>query len=424
MSARYPSGRAPRWRFAARLVWGALWRRRSRLVIALAAIAIGSSVAAGLWLVASDVDRQVSRELKAYGPNLILVPAGQEVAEGLRSTRIGSARSREWIPASSLRVLEESPPGAVRVLDWVPVLYGAARSGPERTSVLVAGTDLQGLRGLYDGWRRQSAAAHGGAGARAAAGSPAEAEVASPIEADVGVGLARQLGLAPGDTLHLEPTNRATGGIALTARVAFVHEAGGPEDDAVYLDLRRAQQLLGAPDGVSLALVRASGLPEQIHDALAAGWLAGEGVEARPLRRMAVSERQLLDRLGVVFTIITALALLAAMLSAGSTLADLVLERRQEVALLKALGAGRLQVLGLFMGEAVALGVAGGLLGFAIGAVAAQVIGGSIFRSAIRLDAAILPPVVLLATVATLVASWLPVRRALSVQPAAVLRGE
>ena len=430
MTPERPSGATPRWRFAARLVWGALWRRRSRLVIALAAIAIGSSVAAGLWLVARDVDRQVSRELKAYGPNLILVPAGREVAEGLGSTRIGSVRSREWIPSSSLRVLDDAAlatgdpatgtnADAVRVLDWVPVLYGASRSGPERTPVLVAGTDLDRLRELYDGWRRQRAPA---VGTDAELGVPAD--TFAVVEADVGVGVAHQLGLAPGDTLRLEPANATTAGVAVTARVAAVHEAGGPEDDAVYLDLRTAQRLLGAPDAVSLALVRVSGLPEQIHGALAAGWLAGEDVEARPLRRMAVSERQLLDRLAVVFTIITAMALLAAMLSAGSTLADLVMERRQEVALLKAGGAGRFQVLGLFLGEAVALGVAGGLLGFAIGAVAAQVIGGSIFRSAIRLDAAILPPVVLLATVATLVASWWPVQRALSVQPATVLRGE
>lgn len=403
----------PRWRFAAKLVWGALWRRRSRLVIAFGAVAIGSSVAAGLWLVARDVDRQVSRELKAYGPNLLVVPAGNEVAEGLRTTRIGSTRSSEWIAASSLRVLDEASHGRaateseVRVLDWVPVLYGAARTGPDRTPVLVAGTDLPRLRALYDGWRRLPSPTPG-----------------AHLPADVGVGIAKRFGLIPGDTLRLEAAGTATRGATVTVDVANVHETGGPEDDAVYLDLGIVQNLLDAPDAVSMALVRASGLPEEIHDAIAAGWLAGPNLEVLPLRRMAVSERSLLDRLAVVFTIVTALALLAAMLSAGSTLADLVLERRREVALLKALGAGRFQVLGLFLGEAAALGVAGGLLGFVIGSVAAQVIGGSIFGSAIRLDVAILPPVVLLATLATLVASWLPVQRALAVQPATVLRGE
>ncbi len=405
-------------RFFARLVWGALWRRRARLVIALAALAVGSSVAAGLWLVARDVDRQVARELKAFGPNVLVVPAGHEVAGGLRETHIGSAGTRGALRLAEVERLRAAPDwsgeaadGPVRVLDAIPVLYGAARAraGGARVTVLVAGTDLSLLARVYDGWRRDDLGVRPDASARLP-------------EAQLGIAVARQLGLAPGDTIRLEPLRIE--GRAVTVRIHVVHETGGPEDDTLYLPLETAQELLAAPGETSLVLVRASGLPKDIHAALAAGWLAGARTELRPIRRMSVSEQSLLDRLGVVFGIITALALLAATLSTGSTLADLVLERRREVALLKALGAGRWQVLSLFLGEALALGVAGGLLGFFLGAVAAQVIGGSIFHSAIRLDASVLPPVVLLATLATLVASWLPVRRALQVQPAVILRGE
>lgn len=406
---------AARRRFLVRLLWGALWRRRSRLVIALGAVAVGASVAAGLWLVTRDVERQVSRELKAYGPNVLVVPAGDAVRAGLSEIPIASMASRPTIPASAVTRLRAArpwsgarPDGTVRILDAVPVLYGAARAGRwERTAVLVAGTDLEALEELYDGWRRERAARE---------------TLRSGTEAHAGATLASRLGLVPGDTLLLEP--QLAGGRSLVVRVAVVHAAGGAEDEALYLPLAAAQRVLGAGDEVSLVLVRAAGIPESIHAALAAGWLAGESWETRPIRRMAVSERSLLDRLGWVFGVVTALALLAAALSAGSTLADLVLERRQEVALLKALGAGRWHVLALFLGEALGLGVAGGVLGFGVGALAAQVIGGGIFGSAIRLDWSVLPLVVLLATLATVVASWLPVRRALAVEAASVLRGE
>ena len=90
-------------RFLARLAWGALWRRRSRLVIALAAVAVGSSVAAGLGLVARDVDRQVARELKAFGPNVLVVPAGHRVASGLQETRLGEARATPRLDDSAWR---------------------------------------------------------------------------------------------------------------------------------------------------------------------------------------------------------------------------------------------------------------------------------------------------------------------------------
>lgn len=412
-----PRDAATRRRFFVRLLWGALWRRKSRLVVALAAVAVGSSVAAGLGFVARDVDRQVSRELKAFGPNLIVVPSGDAVSAALSEIPIATATTRETLPAAVVRRIREAPPWrgvgdggeAVRVLDAVPLLYGAARAEADRQRVtaLVAGTDLESLERLYDGWRRE----------RAPAGAHDDA-----VLAHVGASLATQLGLAPGDLLRLGPL--AAGGQALEVRVAVVHTAGGAEDDGLYLPLAAARSLLGAGEEVSLVLVRAAGFPEAIHAAIAAGWLGGSGAEARPVRRMAVSERSLLDRLGLVFAIVTGLALLAAALSAGSTLADLVLERRREVALLKSLGAGRWQVLALFVGEALALGVVGGVTGFAVGAVAAQVIGGSIFGSAIRLDWGLFLPVVLLATLATAVASWLPVRRALAVEPAAILRGE
>jgi putative ABC transport system permease protein len=108
-----------------------------------------------------------------------------------------------------------------------------------------------------------------------------------------------------------------------------------------------------------------------------------------------------------------------------STLTDLVLERRREIALLKSLGARRGDVVLLFLTEAGLLGLAGGLAGFAIGAVAAQVVGASVFRTAIRIDfARVLPESLLLAILVTLVSSLPPVRYALALDPAPVLRGE
>jgi putative ABC transport system permease protein len=107
-----------------------------------------------------------------------------------------------------------------------------------------------------------------------------------------------------------------------------------------------------------------------------------------------------------------------------STLTDLVFERRREVALLKSLGASRREVVTLFLTEAALLGVAGGLAGFAVGAVAAQVVGQTVFRSAIRVDPGVLPAMVGLALTVTLVASLLPVQYALAIEPARSLRGE
>jgi putative ABC transport system permease protein len=107
-----------------------------------------------------------------------------------------------------------------------------------------------------------------------------------------------------------------------------------------------------------------------------------------------------------------------------STLTDLVLERTREIALLRALGAGRGDLVRLFAVEAITLGAAGGLVGLAIGIVAAQAIGLGVFGTAIRI-APLVPPAILALGVATaLLASVLPLRHALAIEPAPILRGE
>jgi putative ABC transport system permease protein len=273
-------------------------------------------------------------------------------------------------------------------------------------TVVVAGTDLAELQRLYAGW------------------SFARSQKPSPrTPLFLGSDAARTIGVAPGDTLLLRPL--AEGGEPLRGTVAAVFQSGGSEDGVVYAPLDAAQHLFALPGSVSVVLVRANGTPAAIDAALARGWLSGPDREAAALRRLTGAARELLGRLRSLLTAVTVFALITASLCTMSTLTDLVLERRREIALLKSLGAGRGDVVLLFLTEAGLLGLAGGLLGFAIGAVAAQVVGGSVFHTAIRIDfARVLPEALLLAILVTLVSSLPPVRYALALDPAPVLRGE
>jgi putative ABC transport system permease protein len=99
-------------------------------------------------------------------------------------------------------------------------------------------------------------------------------------------------------------------------------------------------------------------------------------------------------------------------------------ERRNEVGLMKALGAGKNSVAGLFFTEALLLGLAGGLVGFSGGALLARLIGRSIFDSQITIQPVLLPLILAIAVIVTFAGSALAIRRAVELDPVYALRGE
>jgi putative ABC transport system permease protein len=105
-------------------------------------------------------------------------------------------------------------------------------------------------------------------------------------------------------------------------------------------------------------------------------------------------------------------------------MATAIFERRAEVGLMKALGAGRLAVASVFFAEAALLAVLGGLVGFATGGMLARRIGESIFNSQIAIQPVLLPVILSIAVIVTFAGSAAAIRRAVRLDPAFALRGE
>ena len=202
----------------ARMVRGSLFARRDRLLLAVAAIAIGTSVAAALLLVSLDVGRKVGRELRAFGPNLVLAPAAGDLAVGARDLRLGGVggvprfgeATRAWLAGEH---------AAGRLLAVTPVRYAIAREGDR--SFVVLGVDLSALRELYPSWRVEGPTVTGGP--------------ARPIRALLGDRAARALGVTPGGSVILElPSGTASRPLALE-EVAVI-DAGGAEGGEIFVE--------------------------------------------------------------------------------------------------------------------------------------------------------------------------------------------
>ncbi len=125
----------------------------------------------------------------------------------------------------------------------------------------------------------------------------------------------------------------------------------------------------------------------------------------------------------VVLALFAAVAAILAAIGIYGVLAYSVVQRRQEIGIRMALGAQRIQVLGLVLKQGLALGTIGIAAGIAGAAAASRVLQALLF-GVTPLDVGTFAAVALLFGVVSLVAAYLPAYRATTLEPSAVLRSE
>jgi putative ABC transport system permease protein len=145
---------------------------------------------------------------------------------------------------------------------------------------------------------------------------------------------------------------------------------------------------------------------------------------AEQIRQIAQNEGTVLSRIKGLMLLVTLAALFASALAVSAAMATAIFERRNEVGLMKALGAGNISVAALFFAEALLLALIGGIIGFAGGALLARQIGRSIFDSQITIEPVLFPVIIAIAVIVTFAGSAMGIRRAVKFDPVYALRGE
>lgn len=349
-------------------------QRKGRLAIASLSVTIAVSLITGMAAITTGIKERLGSELKAYGANIVISPKGEDYL------------SYESLNAISRLGNIEHAAGQV-----------ISNAYMKNRQIEIIGLDVKGLKDA--GWRIY--------------GSIPEKDG----EAFVGTNIKNAFGIEIGDAISLTIDAKKMDFI-----VSGFFEKGGSEDSAIVMSIPDAWRLTGRDRILNVILAR--GRPGELDIAVKSIEEALPSAIVKTIRQVAYAEESLLKKIQLLMSLITSVVLLAATISIGSTMGANVLERRQEIGLMKAIGATKKDVGIFYAAEALLTGIIGGLAGLALGIIAAQAVSKGAFNSFIPIHLYI-PIISIFAGLAiSLIASYFPVKGALKYNPALILRGE
>ena len=373
-------------KFLFKMLSGSLVRRRSRMAVALLGIAIGATVLLGMVTLCYDIPRQMSKEFRSYGANMVLVSTGHAPLN-----LADVAKAKDLLPTAD-------------VLGMTPFRYI-----PVRNNLLpytAVGTDFAQVKNTSPYWRIE--------------GRWPE----NDHEVLAGADIAEYALFTPGKAITIDGRNSAQARFEQDVVITGIVHTGGVEDGFLFMDLAAMEAMTGEAKLADVVEVSLSADEERLKDLAAAIHSAVPGLEAKLVKRVTHSEAAVLGKLTMLVYLVTVVVLALTMICVATTMMAVVLERRREIGLKKALGATNQHIVNEFLAEGFVLGFVGGVIGAACGLVFAQVICARVFERSITIELYLLPVTVAVAVAVTVAACLLPARRAMDIEPALVLKGE
>ena len=391
------------------MITASLVRRRSRMIVALLAIMVGATILSGLGMIYYDVPRQMSSQFRSYGANVIIMPSGDGfIQEQALQTALGK------FPDAELE-------------GYTPYRY-------ENTSIHNMPVTLAGIN--FDSIMKTSPYWH-------ISGELPEQDGQTLVGAKV----ADKLGIKTGDSISAVNSFEVTDSTdtsripdyeiytdpktgekhcdhALDLKVTGILDTGGSEEEYVYVSLGDTAYLSLADRGYDIVEISAAATQDKLSEYIDNINSSVRSVSAKLVKRVTASESSVLTKLQSLVFIVTAVVLILTMICVATTMTAVIAERRREIGLRKALGANNGSIVGQFLSEGLVLGGIGGILGALLGYAFAEIVSVNVFSSSIMFQPLLIPVTIAASVIVTGAACLIPIRSAVEVDPALVLKGE
>ena len=427
-----------------RMIKGALVRQRGKMLLIALTIALGASLATAMLNTVMDVGDKVNQELKTYGANITVKPKDASLLADIYAVEdeSGAALNTSYLREDELPKLKTIF-WAFNIVDFAPFLDTQVTLA-DGTRVTATGTWFNHHLSLPTGEELDAGVQSMRSWWDVTDGAWLNEQSDSVESVMVGTTLAQAQSLKAGDRLTLTGPKET-----VEVTVVGVYDAGGDEDETIYAPLDLVQRLAGLEDKVATIEVSALTTPDnelatraaKNPSALSAAdyetWYctayvsaicyqiqeAMTNASASAVRQVADSEGNILEKTQLLMILITVLALVGSALGISNLVTASVMERAQEIGLLKAIGAHDGPITALIIIEVLVTALVGAVVGYFMGFGFAQLIGRSVFGSAISMNVQVIPIVAALIALVTVAGSLPAIRMVLRLDPAEVLHG-
>jgi putative ABC transport system permease protein len=295
-------------------------------------IAIGVATLFALLSLSSGIAMALDREIGGMGAHILLLPEGCPYA--LTIALMQGADTVEYIPGPNL----ESFRAVQNVALAVPVVVGRAKVNGQLAAVYGTSDAIFGVK---------------------------QWGVSTFTGAIVGSDVANKQNLSVGQRITLDLYAEESLEVA-----KILPATGGRDDTFVFVPLAVGQSVIGVGDQLSAVLVQVNDITKVTETRYTLGRMSD--VQAVPPSEVFDTLIGLFESVKQTLILITAIAIVAGILTTMNTMSMAVFERKKDIGLLRAVGSTQWNIFSLFVWESVLVSLVAGVLGVGLGYGASQ----------------------------------------------------